>query len=69
MTYVWKNMYDIMMNMENYDEILYFEGMYEVGCLMWYLALDRVMRFYSLHCTSIASVAYMLEWYYVGFFW
>lgn len=28
--------------------------MYKVSDLMCYLVLDRVMRFYSLHCTIIA---------------
>lgn len=56
----------IIMNMVSYDEIWSYECMHEVGCLMWYLALNRVMGFYSLHCTSIAWVVYMLGWYYVG---
>ena len=35
---------------------------YEVGCLMWYLALDRVMGLYPLNCTSVSWVSYMLGW-------
>lgn len=37
--------------------------MYEVGCIMWYLALNNVMGFYSFHCTRIVWVAYMLGWH------
>lgn len=56
----------IIMNMGSYDEILYYEGVYELGCLVWCLDFDIAMRFYSLHCTSIAWVGYMLECYYGG---
>ena len=56
----------IFTNMASYDEIKDNEYMHEVGCLMWYLALDKVMRFYSFHCPSIAWASYMLRWYYVG---
>ena len=56
----------IIMNVVSYDEIWSYECMHEVGCLMWYLALNRVMGFYSLHCTSIAKAVYMLGWYDVG---
>ena len=40
--------------------------MYEVGLLMRYLDLDRVMGFYSFHSTAIAWIVYMLGFYYVG---
>ena len=56
----------IFMNISSYDEIWDYECMYKVGCLMWYLALNRVMGFYSLHCISITWVVYMLGWYHVG---
>lgn len=56
----------IIMNMVIYDEIWSYECMRELGCLMWYLALNMIIGFYSLHCTNIAWVIYMLGWYYVG---
>ncbi len=54
------------MNMKSHDGISDYEYMYEVGCLILYLSLHRVMGFYSLHSTSIAWVVYILGWYYVG---
>ena len=58
-------MYDLH-SMTRYDGMWYYECMCEVGCLMWYLAWDRIMRFYSLRCTSIVWVVSMLGWYHVG---
>ena len=51
---------------ENSLKIWDYECMYEVSCLMWYFALDRVMRFYTIHWTTISWVVYMLRLYYVG---
>lgn len=48
-----------------YDMLFFYEGMYEVGCIMWFLVFDMVMGFYSWHCTSISWVLYMLGWYHV----
>ena len=59
-------LWTIFMNMACHDEILHYECTYEVGCLMWYLALHRVMGFYSFHWKSIALFVYMLGWYLVG---
>ena len=56
----------IYMNIEDHDEIWDYECMYEVGLLMWYLVLNKVREFYSLHCTSIAWVVNLLGWYYIG---
>ena len=55
----------IFMNIASYDEIWDYECLYEVGFLMWYLELDRVMG-YSLYYTNIAWIVYMLGWYHVG---
>ena len=56
----------IYMNIEDHDEIWDYECMYEVGLLMWYLVLNKVREFYSLHCTSIAWVLYMSGLYHVA---
>lgn len=34
---------------------------------MYYLTLNRVIGFYTLHCTSISWVVYMLGLYHVEF--
>ena len=50
----------ILVSKKIYDEVLCYEDMYEVGFLMWWLALDMVMAFYSFHYTSIALFVYVL---------
>ena len=56
----------IPISMTRYEVIWHYECMYEVGCLILYLALDKAKGIYFLHCTSIAWVIYTLGWYLVG---
>ena len=41
--FVYVKLFMIFVNMTIHDELWDYEFMYEVGCLMWYLALDGVM--------------------------